>query len=109
MNWTQFLLSLAAVYSGYYLLNVLFDLLRSRGQPSAEEGQDELVFSEEHQPRQVSSEQPPAGDAQDPDAEPKSRQAISSGPLQSTGGVSLKQLFSLAQSDLIEYTKAIPY
>lgn len=109
MNWTQFLLSLAAVYSLYYLLNVLFDLLRSRGQPAAEGGQDELVFSEEHQPRQVSADEPPAGAAQDPDAEPKNRQAISSGPLQSTGGVSLKQLFFLAQSDLIEYTKAIPY
>nr|WP_199156659.1 hypothetical protein [Pedobacter sp. ASV2] len=109
MNWTQFLLSLAAVYSLYYLLNVVFDLLRSRGQPAADGGQDELVFSEEHQPRQVGTDEPPTGATQDPDAEPKSRQAISSGPLQSTGGVSLKQLFSLAQSDLIEYTKAIPY
>lgn len=109
MNWTQFLLSLAAVYSLYYLLNVLFDLLRSRGQPAAEAGHDELVFTEEHQPRQVSADEPPAGEAKGPDAEPRSRQAISSGPLQSTGGVSLKQLFSLAQSDLIEYTKAIPY
>ncbi len=109
MNWTQFLLSLAAVYSLYYLLNVLFDLLRSRGQPAAERSQDELVFSEEHLPRQVSADEPPAGTTQGPEAEPKIRQAISSGPLQSTGGVSLKQLFSLAQSDLIEYTKAIPY
>lgn len=109
MNWTQFLLSLAAVYSLYYLLNVLFDLLRSRGQPAAVGGQDVLVFTEEHQPRQVSADGPSAGEALGLDAEPKSRQAISSGPLQSTGGVSLKQLFSLAQSDLIEYTKAIPY
>jgi hypothetical protein len=109
MNWTQFLLSLAAVYSLYYLLNVVFDLLRSRGQPVTDGGQDELVFSEEHKPRQVSTDEPPAGAIQDPNTEPKSRQAISSGPLQSTGGVSLKQLFSLAQSDLIEYTKAIPY
>ncbi|WP_316777934.1 hypothetical protein [Pedobacter antarcticus] len=109
MNWTQFLLSLAAVYSLYYLLNVLFDLLKSRGQPATDNGQDELVFSEDHQPRQVSADEPTAGAAPGTDAEPKSRQSISSGPLQSTGGVSLKQLFSLAQSDLIEYTKAIPY
>ena len=109
MNWTQFLLSLAAVYALYYLLNVVFDLLRSRGQPAAEEGQDELVFSEEHEPRQISSDEPLATQVQNQEAELKSRQAISSGPLQSTGGVSLKQLFSLAQSDLIEYTKAIPY
>jgi len=109
MNWTQFLLSLAAVYSLYYLLNVSFDLLRSRGQPTEDGNQDELVFSEDQQPRQVYTDQPTAGASQSSDTVPKSRQAISSGPLQTTGGVSLKQLFSLAQSDLIEYTKAIPY
>lgn len=109
MNWTQFLLSLAAVYSLYYLLNFLFDLLRSRGQPANERSQDELVFPEEHQPKQVSSGETVFQESHHSESEPIGRQAISSGPLQSTGGVSLKQLFSLAQSDLIEYTKAIPY
>lgn len=108
MNWTQFLFSLAAVYSLYYLLNVIFDLLRSRGQPSAEDAEDELVFSEEHQPQQIQPDQPAAG-AANPETEPKSRQAISSGPLQTTGGVSIQQLLSLVQGDLIECTKAIPY
>jgi len=109
MNWTQFLLSLAAVYALYYLLNIVFDLLRSRAQPSADGEQDELVFSEEHQPQEVGTDPPPVSDQQTQDAEPKSRQAISSGPLQTTGGVSIRQLLTLVQDDLIEYTKAIPY
>ncbi|WP_316786589.1 hypothetical protein [Pedobacter frigiditerrae] len=109
MNWTQFLLSLAAVYCLYYLLNVLFDLLRSRGQSASEAGQEELIFSEEHQPTQINSDGTAASLAKDSAPGVEGRQSISSGQLQSTGGVSLKQLFSLAQSDLIEYTKAIPY
>ncbi|MEJ5993248.1 hypothetical protein WG904_02365 [Pedobacter sp. Du54] len=109
MNWTQFLLSLAAVYCLYYLLNVLFDLLRSREQPASEAGQEELIFSEEHQPTRISSDGTATSLAKAAAPEVESRQSISSGQLQSTGGVSLKQLFSLAQSDLIEYTKAIPY
>lgn len=109
MNWTQFLLSLAAVYCLYYLLNVLFDLLKSRGQPASEAAQEELIFSEEHLPTQINSDGTAVSLAKGSAAEVESRQAISSGQLQSTGGVSLKQLFSLAQSDLIEYTKAIPY
>lgn len=101
MNWTQFLLSIAAAYSLYYLLNILFDIIRSRGQPITGTNQDELVFSEETQPNQVGSDEV--------SPEPKSRQVISSGPLISTGGVKLQQLFALAQSEVIEYTKAIPY
>lgn len=108
MNWTQFLFSLAAVYSFYYLLNVIFDLLRSRGQPTSDGGDDELVFSEEQLPQKVAPDQQPA-ETPVPEMEPKTRQAISSGPLQTTGGVSIRQLLSLVQGDLIEYTKAIPY
>ncbi|HBI90722.1 MAG TPA: hypothetical protein DDY75_23160 [Sphingobacterium sp.] len=35
--------------------------------------------------------------------------AITSGPIESSGGVSIKELFSIAQNDLIEFTKAIAY
>lgn len=106
MNWTQFLLSIAAIYSFYYVLNVLFDLFRSQGYSSTQAGQEELVFSEETTAQQVGPGEAPV------ETKPGAaavRQVISSGSLQSTGAVSLKQLFSLAQSDLIEYTKAIPY
>ncbi|MFD2964371.1 MULTISPECIES: hypothetical protein [Olivibacter] len=109
MNWTQFLLSVAAVYALYYLLNIIFDLLKSRAQSPDEGEQDELVFSEEYQPQEIDTDAPSTSVAQTTDAEPQSRQAISSGPLHTTGGVSIKQLLTLVQDDLIEYTKAIPY
>lgn len=103
MNWTQFLISLAAAYLFYYVLNVLYDLFRAGGNGQTETDQDELVFSEEN------TAQPVGEETADPAEAAPTRQVISSGPLQSTGAVSLKQLFSLAQSDLIECTKAIPY
>ena len=109
MNWTKFVFILTIVYSLYYLLNILFDLFKSRGNLSLSESVHELVFSEAEQPKQVDIDEVVDDKSQIMDSEPSSRRVISSGPLQSTGGVSIKQLFSLAQSDLIEYTKAIPY
>jgi hypothetical protein len=107
MNWTQFLLSLSAIYITYYLFNILFDLLRSKSDQQNGSGPEELTFYEGNVPEPVFEEQQVIEETKLP--APKNRQAISSGKLQSTGGVNLKQLFSLAQSDLIEYTKAIPY
>lgn len=106
MNWNQFLLGLAAVYLFYYVLNVIFDLMFRIGSlPATQDQGQELIFSEENQPKQVI----PDTTEQQPQALPKTRQAISSGLLQSTGAVGIKQLFALAHADLIEYTKAIPY
>lgn len=109
MNWTQFLLSVSAIYFIYYLLNVLFDLLRSRPQSLQDTQQEELVFSEAHSPEVINADDPLPEGIPLKSKNSDSRQAISSGPLATTGGVSLIQLFSLAQSDLIEYTKSIPY
>ncbi len=109
MNWTQFILSLVGIYFIYYLLNLLFDLLRPRQGAAENSGQQELTFFEEHQPEIVMDEVE-EGEVVKYEAElQESRQAMPSGILQSTGGVSLKQLFSLAQSDLIEFTRTIPY
>ena len=108
MNWTQFLLGLMAFYLFYYLLNILFDLLRN-GRPSPEEGdQQELVFSEETMPEEILPEMWEVPGQQQVTAK-ESRQSISSGLLQSSGAVGIKELFGLAQAGLIEYTKTIPY
>ena len=71
-------------------------------------GQQELTFSEDHQPQTVVENDAQKEERKTIDAS-TNRQAFSSGPILTTGGVSLKQLFSLAQSDLIEFTKTIPY
>jgi len=108
MNWTQFSCSLIFVYVFYYLLNIAFDLMK-RGRSKTTSNQNELVFSEEYQAKLVYPDQTSADSPPSSTEEITTRQAISSGMLQTTGGVSLKELFSLAQSNLIEYTKAIPY
>lgn len=109
MNWTQFLLSLLTFYFLYYLPNIFFDLMKSRNRNVEDRTQDELVFSEEHRPKQIQPDKNFADPFQSSTIESNTRQALSSGKIQTTGGVTLKELFSLAQSNLIEYTKAIPY
>lgn len=106
MNWTQFLLGIIVVYGIYYALNVLYDLFIHRRAPRKVDGGNELTFDEDSPPERVISNPPKI------ENEPivKNRKSfISSGPLQSTGGINLKKLVSLVQNDVIEYTKAIPY
>ncbi|WP_199120321.1 hypothetical protein [Pedobacter sp. ASV28] len=107
MNWTQFLLGLSALYLVYYFFNILFDLFKPKPGQSTGPGAEEITFYEENLPETVYAEE--NGKEEIAQTIPVERQAISSGVLQATGGINLKQLFSLAQSDLIEYTKAIPY
>ncbi|MBD1424046.1 hypothetical protein [Sphingobacterium arenae] len=106
MNWTQFLIGITAIYGIYYALNLLFDLFIGRRAPVKIDDGNELVFSDDSLPEAVVpnppiAEREPMAGTENP--------VISSGPLQSTGGVNLKTLLSLAQNDVIEFTKAIPY
>ena len=111
MNWTQFLTGVAVCYAIYYGLNLLFDLLRSRTAGRKAPEAEELVIEDRTEPVSVGilphrgGNQPPVTDRPLPNA----RTAISSGPIQATGGVDMRQLFALAQADAIQYTKAIPY
>ncbi|MDM1050479.1 hypothetical protein [Sphingobacterium hotanense] len=106
MNWTQFLLGVTAIYGIYYALNVLYDLFIHRRAPRAADGGNELTFDEDSPPERVISK--PIQKEHEPTAK-EGKAVISSGPLQSTGGINLKQLVSLVQGDVVEYTKAIPY
>ena len=106
MNWTQFLLGVTAIYGIYYALNVLYDLFIHRRAPQAADGGNELTFDEDSPPERVIPE--PSKRENEPKAK-EGKAVISSGPLQSTGGINLKQLVSLIQNDVVEYTKAIPY
>lgn len=106
MNWTQFLLGVIAVYGIYYALNVLYDLFIHPRAPTTGEGGNELVFDEDSPPEKVVSG--PSETAREPMVKDR-KSVISSGPLQSTGGISIKELVSLAQNNVIEYTRTIPY
>jgi len=106
MNWTQFLIGVIAVYGIYYALNVLYDLFIHRRAPTKSDGGNELTFDEDSPPEKVISG--PTQKEHEPTAK-EGKPVISSGPLQSTGGINIKELVSLMQNNVIEYTKAIPY
>ena len=110
MNWNQFLTYLSAVYVLYYTGTILFDYLRSRRQPTVREHDDELFFSDDAVPRLVVPEEYETDPLPEQHtSKPGIFSSIPGGLMESTGGVSIKELFDLAKIDAIEYTKAIPF
>lgn len=111
MSWTNFLIIIFIVYLVYYSLNLFFDLLISPKTSSGEIAEDELFFSRTFSPELITlrdePETPPA--VPDKTDAPGPSPVFASGPIGSSGGVGLKQLFSLAKNNLIEHTRAIPY
>lgn len=112
MSWINFLTVIFIVYIVYYLFNLLFDLFISPGNRVSERTEDELFLTETYSPELISFEEP------QPEEEPHEKDSVVaktdkaanvSSAFVSSGGVGLKQLFSLAKDNLIEYTKAIPY
>lgn len=110
MSWTNFLIVIFIVYLVYYLLNLLYDLFLSPRLAGSEIEEDELFFTETLTPEIISLEEKiEQADGVDAGEGDRPASFISSGPISSTGGVGLKQLFSLAKDNLIEHTRAIPY
>ena len=110
MNWNQFFIYLSAVYILYYTCAILFDYLKIRRQGTVEPDEDEFFFSEEVVPQLILPEE----EASEPipqQNKPKNNTIVSltSGLLESTGGVSIRELFDLAKIDAIEYSRGIPY
>ncbi|NGM71644.1 hypothetical protein [Sphingobacterium sp. SGL-16] len=122
MNWTNFLLMLTLLYLSYYGINLLYDVFKSR-KPVKDANTDEILFfDDDNQPQLII---PPEEQLEiDVDAsnslhdsvvenvvdENSDRQIEStSNFIQTTGAVSLTELFSLAKSNLIHYTGEISY
>lgn len=107
MNFIQFSIYLSGLYLIYYSLNVLYDIfiLKIPESKSNKTKIREISFPHATVPIQVSD----ITEAQDTEEVFHTPGSLSSGAVESTGGVSIKELFSLAQNDLIEFTKAIPY
>jgi hypothetical protein len=93
MNLIRFALWLSGIYLAYYLALILWDTLRSGYTPDSS-GPQHLTFSEHQEavPRLLQ-----------PEAELAASAVISS------GGVSLKQLYSLAKDEAIEYTRNVSF
>lgn len=110
MTWLQFLLWVTGIYILYYLLMILID---SAGGARARAGQamsQELTFAEYHEPEKlahieevpdaVSGDTPKTTMVLKPQGEPETI---------SSGGVSLRELFSLAREEAIVYTHPVSF
>ncbi|MCC8407716.1 hypothetical protein LJ707_02165 [Mucilaginibacter sp. UR6-1] len=93
MNWMKFILWLSVIYLAYYGAVLLWDFLRS-GKLPPDEKSEIISFDEDAEPAQeISAPQPEIYDAS----------------VLSSGGVSLKQLFSLAREEAIEYIRPVSF
>jgi len=93
MNWIRFALWLSALYFTYYGAVIFWDILRSRKLP-ADEKSHVLTFEEEIVP--VRETAGPSPETYDPS-------------VLSSGGVSLKQLFSLCREEAVEFTRPVSF
>ena len=96
MNWTHFLLTVAGLYALYYLALILADVAGGKRAPAGSSLTHELTFSEQVETQKL--EHKP-----DEEVRPSGNAMIAS------GGVPIKELFSLARKELIVYTKSVSY
>lgn len=89
----KFTLWLSIIYLAYYGAIILWDFLRSRKMPGDEQSHV-LSFEEDIIPvKEAAPAKPEIYDAS----------------VLSSGGVSLKQLFSLAREEAVEYTRPVSF
>ena len=93
MNWIRFALWLSAIYFTYYGGVILWDMLRIRKVPP-DERSHVLTFVEDIVP--VSETPEPAPEIYD-------------SSVLSSGGVSLKQMFSLCREEAVEFTRPVSF
>ncbi|MBT2560119.1 hypothetical protein J7E50_02640 [Pedobacter sp. ISL-68] len=112
MNWLQFFLWITGVYTLYYLVVILLELKGNVRLAVGKAMSNELTFNESTEPQLI--------EAQDDvltvinPAAPGSGKPIKAGPkaapeVISSGGVSLKNMFTLAREEAIIYTRPVSF
>lgn len=109
MNWSHFILILTGVYLAYYGINLMADLCLTKKTPPVENEQEALFFDEDIQPQLITYDEVPASSEAPANAVSEQTGSLPNNGLESTGAVNLKELFRLAQNNLIDYTGAIRY
>jgi hypothetical protein len=108
MNWLHFLLWVAGIYVLYYLAVILVDAAGGKNK-AAKSLSPELTFSEAVPPAflkynaEVEADRDEIHSGNGANTKKQSPEVIAS------GGVSLRDLFSLARKDAIIYTNAVGY
>lgn len=107
MSWIHFLLWVLGIYILYYLAMILWDVSRPRGGRSLVTGGPELTFSESRTPK-IAADSVSA----DSNTSPEPRAAETGMVLPeviASGGVLLKDVFSLARKEVIVYTRQVSF
>lgn len=108
MNWLHFFFWVAGIYALYYLAVILADLAGGKNK-AAKSLSPELTFSEAAPPvllnynAEVEADRDEIHSGSGATAKTQAPEVIAS------GGVSLRDLFSLARKDAIIYTNAVGY
>ncbi|RYG53161.1 MAG: hypothetical protein EOO01_05060 [Chitinophagaceae bacterium] len=90
MTWIKFMLWICGVYATYYAALILTDLFKKGRSPAGSESHD-LTFIEDHQPALVLAAEKPVS------------------PIVGSGGKTLKEIFSLAREEMVEYTRGVSF
>jgi hypothetical protein len=93
MTWIKFALCLGSIYIAYYAAMILWDFIRA-GRKPVESDSHELTFVEHIEPVR-------AGE----DAVPE----VHASAVIASGGQTLKQIFTLAKEEVIEFTRAVSF
>lgn len=109
MNWLHFLLWIAGLYALYYLVVVLIDLAGSSGKPIAGTAPQALTFSEQVAPVQLQHQSATESADNKTGLNEDRSQAHPKKEVIASGGVSLRDLFSLARQEAIIYTNSVSY
>jgi len=110
MNWLHFFLWVAGLYALYYLAVILADVAGGKGAAAAKSLSPELTFSETVQPVALqhgagaeSGDNNKTHPGENIPAKKQQPEVVAS------GGVSLKDLFSLARREAIIYTNSVGF
>ncbi|QIL40637.1 hypothetical protein G7074_16015 [Pedobacter sp. HDW13] len=102
-NWTPFIYGLGAVYLLYYLTNLAFDLLKTKAVDHTGGGSLTISLADLEEPIDASAYNlVSTKDESQPSA------LLSSGTINSSGGVPFGELIELAAKDAILFTRQIP-
>lgn len=126
MSWSKFTIVLIVAYVVYYLLNIIFDMLKSKHVSAATSGGDVLTFSEDVQTTPIDHEdeqvlapvtildeyeddtQTAVWEREDEDTEELN--IVSHNINNSTGGITqMSEVIKLAQNNTIDYKRSIVF
>ena len=100
MNWTHFLLWLAGIYCLYYLVLIFIDVAGGKPGGALKLATNELTFSEDIVPHE----------AEHLLTNDQGKSAAKAAPeVIASGGVLLKDVFSLARKEVIDITKKVSF